>query len=111
MLRSIIKHKANIAEKELFPKNVCTHYIELKFAKKAIFKYFEKNQKLMDLIEEFEEKTIFERNTIIRSYYGSEIMQFIPRNSQFIDMDEFLLGCMEVYKVVRKSVVQFIRDL
>lgn len=38
-------------------------------------------------------------------------MQFIPRNAKFIDMDEFLLGCMEVYRELRKSVVQFVRDL
>lgn len=65
----------------------------------------------MDLIEEFELLTILGKSSIIREYYGSEIMQFISRNAKFINMDEFLLGCMEVYRELRKSVVQFSRDL
>jgi len=111
MVRSIVKHKPNVVEKELFPKNVETHYIELKYAKRTVFKYFEKTQVLMDLVEEFEGNTLLDRSPLIREYYGSEIMQFIPRNTKFIDMDAFLLGCMSVYKELRKSVVQFVKDL
>lgn len=38
-------------------------------------------------------------------------MQIIPRTGKFINMDLFLLDCMQVYKEVKKPVRQFIRNL
>lgn len=66
MIKSLIKHKANISEEDLFPRNSENHYIEIKHAKKIVVNFFEKNQILNDMLLKFENDILLERNPIIR---------------------------------------------